>query len=239
MSSNLYKIAQGKYFALCEGDDYWIDKNKLQKQVEFLENNKEYYATYHNVSIVDEKGNSCEEGRDIFSIKEELDIYGIKENFSKLPGQLASIVSKNFYKYLLEKKIDIDSYKTNGDMKLPIIFLSQGKIKFFKDMMSAYRRTYIGDSWNARTKNKNLSEYHFRNAIELKRLVKDLVNEDIDIRQDLSIIWLISLVEIKKNITKENLKISFNIWKKSPNRLFMINYIIGRIINKIKEWKKI
>ena len=38
--------AQGKYIALCEGDDYWIDENKLQMQVDFLENNPEYGMCY-------------------------------------------------------------------------------------------------------------------------------------------------------------------------------------------------
>ena len=42
----------GKYIALCEGDDYWTDPMKLQKQVEFLEGNEEYAICFHDVEIV-------------------------------------------------------------------------------------------------------------------------------------------------------------------------------------------
>ena len=53
----LYPRAKGKYIALCEGDDYWIDPYKLQKQVDFLESNPEYSLIYTDYNILDQKKN--------------------------------------------------------------------------------------------------------------------------------------------------------------------------------------
>lgn len=53
----VFPKAKGKYIALCEGDDYWTDNTKLQKQVDFLENNPGYVITYTDSRPFGETGN--------------------------------------------------------------------------------------------------------------------------------------------------------------------------------------
>ena len=45
-------LSRGKYIAMCDGDDFWTDPLKLQKQVDFLDTHKDYSGSFHNCNIV-------------------------------------------------------------------------------------------------------------------------------------------------------------------------------------------
>ncbi|MDT0644240.1 glycosyltransferase [Zunongwangia sp. F363] len=52
----------GEYIAVCEGDDYWIDPDKLKKQIDFLDNNKQYVLCGSKVKSSNENGEEGESG---------------------------------------------------------------------------------------------------------------------------------------------------------------------------------
>ncbi|WP_316753572.1 glycosyltransferase family 2 protein [Pedobacter gandavensis] len=50
------KAAKGKYIAMCDGDDFWTDPLKLQKQVDYLESHPDYGICCHYTRVINEKG---------------------------------------------------------------------------------------------------------------------------------------------------------------------------------------
>ena len=228
---NLYNIASGKYIAICEGDDYWIDEYKLQKQVDFLEENIDFYATYHNVLVVDENNKINEKEQKCFSLYEEQSFEKKEVKTLSLVSQTGSIVARNFWKELNKKEKEIFiATKCNGDIKLGMLFNYKGKIKHFKEIMSCYRRIYTGDSWNARNKNKNMFFYYFITCIELKKMIDSLFGEKLNIIDALNSILMVSFIEALKRPNKENFQVFYKIYKR--NEINIINFIISIIVVK-------
>ena len=127
----------GKYVAVCEGDDYWIDPLKLQKQVDFLEGNPDFIACFHNAFVY----NLFAIDRSRIFNKEKKNIFGTKDLIEKkwfIPT--ASIV---FHRVDLS---DIPSCfkKYSMDVALMLYLSKSGKIYGFKEIMSVYRLGTLG-----------------------------------------------------------------------------------------------
>lgn len=141
-----------KYIACCEGDDYWTNSRKLQKQVEYLEENLDCVAVYHNVLPVDENSQYDESLRGGYRLLDEGDYTDKEIEKFALKTQTASLVSRNYFPWMSEQDKDFyASVKCNGDEKNLILCGILGRVHYLPDVMAAHRRVFSnGASWTAR-----------------------------------------------------------------------------------------
>lgn len=135
MPNFLYALnaAKGKYIALCEGDDYWTDPLKLQKQIDFLDFNENFSMCFHSVEI---KRTSKTDGYD-YPLPPS-DVLTLKDIVRTHFIPTCSLVLRNSYfpngyPYWFIKSI-------SGDIPFEILIASKGKTKYFQEKMACYRR---------------------------------------------------------------------------------------------------
>ena len=132
------KSCEGKYVALCEGDDYWTDPLKLQKQIDFLESNPEFSACCHRVQVIDQDGCSISNSFDI-----EQKIMTFEDLVVLNSIYTASFVYRN-------KQFEVPDWFNKvsaGDLPLYLLNAKIGKVKFFNEIMGAYRK-HSGGVWS-------------------------------------------------------------------------------------------
>lgn len=129
-----YSKCSGKYIALCEGDDYWIDEYKLQKQVDFLEHQRNYIFTFHDTLILNENTNQKNLRIGDRKIDEIVDLKSliIENNIAT-----ASIVFKN----VLDPSTFPKWFESisKGDYALLILLAEKGAGILIPGVMSVYR----------------------------------------------------------------------------------------------------
>jgi glycosyltransferase involved in cell wall biosynthesis len=123
-----------KYVALLEGDDYWIDARKLQKQVDFLEKNREYALCAHRIEIINQTKPASRLIEPRRLVRNTYTIHDLlRGNFLRTP----SIVLRNG-RYLVDLPAGRDKIRL-GDWMLFILAAQFGKVYIMPDIMAVYR----------------------------------------------------------------------------------------------------
>lgn len=162
---------KGKYIAVCEGDDYWIDPLKLQKQFDFMEEHSDYMLCGTNGLVLWDHGVNAPEYFHRRFISSEL----TPENtIGKWPFPTASLFyRKELLNYLDDFKCKIYS----GDIRLMLVALANGRIWSFGDVTTIYRRNNDMNSSTNRVKSKNdHGEFYFGQMIQLYSAYNEYTN---------------------------------------------------------------
>jgi hypothetical protein len=160
-------FCNGKYIAECEGDDYWTDPLKLQKQVDFLENNPDYSGCFHNTMFVDET--TLDKTLRPWK-KYEKTIFALEDIISRYA--LFHTTSFMFRKELLFSPSWITKI-VSGDLALFSIIASQGPLYRIDEYMSVYRKNVGGVTTTINVKN-----FH-RQRIKLLKFYKQTFDKSI------------------------------------------------------------
>lgn len=139
MSNFLYSLneAKGKYIALCEGDDYWTDPLKLQKQIDFMEANLDFAMCFHPVHV------TLANKEDYYNYKTPTsDVLFLKDIVRNHYIPTCSLLFRNgYFPYGLPFWF---SKSISGDIPLEILLASKGKTKYINRVMACYRRNEGG-----------------------------------------------------------------------------------------------
>lgn len=171
----------GKYIAICDGDDYWTDKNKLQKQVDFLERNPDFALCCHRAQVRNETKKTLTTPKAY--TKSEFTQADIANH------NLVQTVTEIFHREILDNLPKKFYSSISSDYFLNMTASSLGKVKYFPDVMAVYRQ-HGGGIWTSITKISGLQA----TLNVLYSFLKTELSDDV-------------CYNLKKNIVRHQIKI--------------------------------
>jgi RimJ/RimL family protein N-acetyltransferase/glycosyltransferase involved in cell wall biosynthesis len=181
----VFKNCRGKYTAMCEGDDYWIDENKLHKQVGFLDLASDFSICFHNARILKEGHHESVEFSNTLSQKEV-------STFEDLAlGEYIYTATCMFKRSNLDK-FPIEHYEYMNNYTLDLHNAQFGKIKYINEVMSVYR-IHPGGVWSMVERDQTLvnhlpayrfyvNYFHKKHRLYFIAHLKSMTRELLEIR---------------------------------------------------------
>ncbi|MCK4234494.1 glycosyltransferase [candidate division WOR-3 bacterium] len=230
----------GKYIALCEGDDYWTDPYKLQKQVDFLEANEEYTLCFHLVEYFyqnNEKPSYINPAKKFQ--KRDYSIYDlIRENFI---STCSTMYRWQFHDLPLP---ELFSNHLVADYPLHFLHATKGKIGMIPEVMGRYR-IHQGGVWSLTA--EEIAVKRLKDAISMYNDFNVYTNEKYSTFIDERIYYFERYLMhryINDNLFKESMKL-FRMRKegvsvKDQFRFYLHYYFpnLYSFLRMIKNWTK-
>ena len=238
--NRLINAARGKYIAHCEGDDYWISKNKLQKQIDIMESDPDITFCFHNVNFVYQNKNKVHRQ---FPWRFRDRYYSVKDmilNGGKFQKEVSMVLRRSTLNnppawYYEVPVIDWAASLLSG---------LNGKIYYFNDVMAVYRAG-VSQSWTEKMcHNPDLYKEHLFKSMRARKIVDESSNHEYQkyfgrrIGRDIK--WLIKFDKLSEDEFVE-LKQKYFYFLSSYDRaviLFMRKMNVGNFISFLRRIKR-
>ena len=227
----LYPKAQGEYLAWCEGDDYWTDENKLQRQVDFLDSHPEYIACVHKFDTINKRNEKTNEISFGYYEKEGAFTLDDFQNYD-LPSHLATLCSRNIIKNNTRYQA-LSQIKLQGDIKIFLFLLLEGNIYRMCDNYSVYRivREEGGESWTSRRlSKKDRCRREWNGIRSLEKTVKEVYGIKINCKKRKQQIAFYDIILDRKLFTMIK-KAFYYIFNQSG----MIPVLVSKVFNRKRK----
>lgn len=234
-----FRLMKGKYIAMCEGDDFWTDENKLQKQVDYMESHPECSLCGHAAYYANEEGELIE-GK-CFRYKNCSGELTTEEIILSWSMATCSLLYRKSCR--TDVTFPFQGNCINSDYALMVYMALKGKVYYLDELMSAYRIACSGSVTQKQLQNK---DYYKKRRLEYVSML-DRIDDFTEKRYS-------AVINLRKRKTlfdmyldlcdKNNLKQYSDIFKTVPKKT-KVKYILcvyfhpiyvgaGKIYHKLK-----